>query len=235
MACSLSHGIGGGQVVALELLARSGPKGSTISGSAMFPGARAILMSALMKRKLLLIASLIAALNGCNRRGESRRESIPTALVQNVVSTEQKRPLPQCPQAPYAMVRGNDPNVGHHKIFLKWNASSSASQYGPDGLGYCLYRTQAAGAAKNCPIKSSKCEQVNFEPIRGTRCVDNLVKDSTTYYYTVLAITSAKAESTTSEEAIAQVPGAGKQEPAPADEASYPACRTSATPTPAQR
>jgi hypothetical protein len=129
------------------------------------------------------------------------------------------------------MPQANDPSVGHHKIFLKWNPSSSASQFGPNGLAYCLYRTQAAGTAKNCPTKYAKCEQVNVEPVRGTRCVDDLVKDTTTYYYVALAITSANGKSTTSEEAIAQVPAAGKDNPAPVDADSYAACRTAATPT----
>ena len=200
----------------------------------MLQQSRAILTSALSRRTMLVIACLMVPLNGCNRDVESRRKG-PPAAAQNVAAVEQNRLLPPCPKAPYAMLQANHPNVGHHKVFLRWNASSSASEVGPNGLGYCLYRTQAPGTAKNCPAKHPKCEQINVEPVRGTRCVDDLVKDTTTYYYVALAITFANGKSTASEEAIAQVPSAGEQKTAPPDGASYPAFRTSTTATqPAQ-
>jgi hypothetical protein len=56
------------------------------------------------------------------------------------------------------------------------------------------------------------------------RHIDELVKDNTTYYYASIAITSSNI-STTAEEAIADVPIAGKRNPAPPDAASYPVCR----------
>jgi hypothetical protein len=62
-------------------------------------------------------------------------------------------------------------------------------------------------------------------PVRGTRCVDELVKDNTSYYYVAIAITST-GTSTSSEEAIADVPAAGKPNPPPPLADSYPVCRT---------
>lgn len=84
--------------------------------------------------------------------------------------------------------------------------------------------------AKNCP-KDASCEQVNVVPVSSTRCVDELVKDNTTYYYGAVTINSAGKTSTTSEEAIAEVPEVGKQNPAPSGAASYPACRSLAGPS----
>lgn len=211
------------------------PEESTIGRRTMLQATRAILTYALCQRTLLLIACLLEALVSCNRDPGFRR-SEPAAPAQNVAALEQNRsmPLPPCPKARYPMLQASNSSVGHHKVFLRWNASSSARQFGPDELGYCLYRTQAAGTAKDCP-NDPKCEQVNVQPVRGTRCIDDLVKDRTSYYYVALAITSAKVESTTSEEAIAQVPAPEKQLPAPPDAKSYPSCRTSSTPQPAQR
>jgi hypothetical protein len=95
-------------------------------------------------------------------------------------------------------------------------------------LGYCLYRTQKPGKAKDCPEKYPNCEQVNVVPVRGTRCVDEVVRDNSTYYYVAIAITSTDT-STTSEEAIAEVPAAGKRNQPPTDADSYPACRVAVT------
>ena len=132
--------------------------------------------------------------------------------------------LRHCPDAPYPVLQAKDPATGHHRVFLKWNGSTSANGSNSKQLGYCLYRTQKPGRAKDCPKKYSNCEQVNIVPANGTRCVDELVKDNSTYYYVVIAITSTDT-SATSEEALAEVPAAGKQNPPPPDADSYPACR----------
>jgi hypothetical protein len=133
--------------------------------------------------------------------------------------------LPPCPDALYTKLRAKDPATGHHRVFLTWNASFSARGSDTKAVGYCLYRTQTAGKAKDCPNDYAKCEQVNVIPVRGTRCVDELVMDNTTYYYVVIAITST-GTSTSSEEAIAEVPAAAKPNPPPPLADLYPACRT---------
>jgi hypothetical protein len=179
------------------------------------------------KRKLVVFVLACAniGLNSCKQYADSHRE--PAAHINQVVVGENRNPrtLPPCPDAPYAKLNDNNPTTGHHRVFLTWNASLSASGSDPNVLGYCLYRTQTAGKAKDCPTKYPKCEQVNAVPIRGTRCVDELVKDNTTYYYVAIGINSANAISTTSEEAIAEVPAAGKLNPPPPGAHSYPACR----------
>lgn len=128
------------------------------------------------------------------------------------------------------MLQASTPGSGHHKVFLFWNPSSS-----PD-VGYCLYRRQTMQrekkTAKKLPelIECLDCEQVNLFPVRNPRCVDDLVMDETTYDYLVVAINS-KGEISTPDEALATIPSAKRQNPAPADAASYPACRASAAVT----
>jgi hypothetical protein len=176
---------------------------------------------------IFIVGCPVFVLNGCKRDSVSHRE-LTAPAPQKVVAAERKPILRHCPDAPYPMLQAKDPATGHHRVFLTWNASTTARESDPNALGYCLYRTQEPGRAKDCPKQYPKCEQVNVVPVRGTRCVDELVKDSTTYYYVAIAITSAD-KSTTSEEAIAEVPAAGKRNPPPPLADSYPACRTGET------
>jgi len=121
--------------------------------------------------------------------------------------------------------------TGHHKVFLKWNASASASPTEPNSLGYCLYRTQTNGPTKRCPNQPD-CEKVTPVPVLGTRCVDDLVKDSTKYLYVAIAINTQGMISSPTKSAVAKIPAAGQRNPAPSDAASYPACRAPASPSP---
>ena len=172
---------------------------------------------------ILIVAPAILVLNGCQRDSQPHPE-ISASSPQKVVAGERKQTLPHCPEAPYPMLQAKDSATGHHRVFLKWYANTSPRGSGPEELGYCLYRTQKPGRAKDCPKKYPKCEQVNVVPIRGTRCVDELVKDNNTYYYVAIAITSTDT-STTSEEAVAEVPVGEKRNPPPPDAVSYPRCR----------
>ena len=177
------------------------------------------------KLVVFVFACAIVGLNSCKQYSDSYRD--PAAHINQEVVGENRNPrtLPPCPDAPYVKLNAKDPATGHHRVFLKWNPSWSTNGSDPNMLGYCLYRTQTAGKAKDCPTKYPKCEQVNAVPIRGTRCVDELVKDNTTYYYVAIGINSANAISTTSEEAIAEVPAAGKVNPPPPGADSYLPCR----------
>jgi len=178
---------------------------------------------------IFIVGCLVLVLNGCHGDSESHRE-LAAPAPQKIVTAERKPVLRHCPDAPYPMLQAKNPAIGDHRVFLKWNASTSASGPDPKELGYCLYRTQKPGRAKDCPKKYAECEQVNVVPVSGTRCVDELVKDNSTYYYVAIAITSTDTSST-SEEAIADVPAAGKLSPPPLDASFYPACRTPIPPS----
>jgi len=134
--------------------------------------------------------------------------------------------LPPCPPGHLPMLQPSS-QTGHHKVILTWNASVPAP--GPDGkaVGYCLYRSQTQGAAKQNP-KCDICEQINPTPIVGTACVDHLVLDNTTYYYVVTAINASGGISASSNETPAPIPP-GDQPAKPASANTYPLCRATAT------
>jgi hypothetical protein len=174
----------------------------------------------------LTVALLLFSSSGCIRVSETHGDAQSVPVAREPAKAAAPKPLPPCPSAPVPMLPSSA-QTGHHRVFLSWRASSSSGR--PDDLtvGYCLYRSQTPRMAKNCP-KSPSCEQVNVVPVPTPRCVDRLVKDQTTYYYAAIAINSAGKTSTTSEEAIAEVPIAAKHNPSPSDAGSYPSCRAPA-------
>lgn len=116
---------------------------------------------------------------------------------------------------------------GRHGVTLRWSASALSAHSKDNPVGYCLYRTKKRGLAKmamSIPnAHCGGCEQVNRVPIAGTGCVDDLVEDNTTYYYVVTAITSAGLTSSSSDEAIAEVPRHKQVSSVPS---AYPSCST---------
>jgi hypothetical protein len=68
-----------------------------------------------------------------------------------------------------------------------------------------LYRSTKPLAAKKNP-RCSQCEQVNVTPIASVSCMDDLVKDNTTYYYVAAAINRSGMISPASNEIIAVIP-----------------------------
>jgi len=175
----------------------------------------------------LTIACLVHACSGCGRLSKSGADaqSAPAEREKAIAAARPKPVLPPCPSAPTPTLQASAPGTGHHKVFLAWNASTSSGQPGGSTIGYCLYRSQKEGNAKKFP-KCPDCEQVNLRPVLSSRCVDDLVKDQTTYYYVAIALNSGNDISSSTSEAIARIPVAGRQNAAPPDAASYPACRS---------
>jgi hypothetical protein len=128
-----------------------------------------------------------------------------------------------CPAAGFPMLLQSAPGVGHHTVVLSWNASTPSPGPQDSAVGYCLYRSEKKGAAKqnaNC----RDCEQVNRVPIAAIRCVDDVVKNGATYYYVVTAINAKGKLSLPSNEVVAAVP-AGKQSLNSASTGSFSVCR----------
>ena len=153
-----------------------------------------------------LVAGAFSA--ACNRQPS------PTSPVnrQPRESGEQKKiaastplPPPSCPPAGLPPLSRARPGTGHHKVTLAWNASVNSSQPGKDVAGYCLYRSTKPLAAKKNP-RCSQCEQVNVTPIASLSCMDDLVKDNTTYYYVAAAINRSGMISPASNEIVAVIP-----------------------------
>lgn len=117
--------------------------------------------------------------------------------------------------------------TGHHRVILTWNASAASKDLDAAAAGYCLYRSEIQGAAKQNPT-CKDCEQINAVPLRGTACIDDLAEDGAKYYYVVTAINARQKLSSASNEIPAQIPP-GTQKANPSAPASYPFCRGSAT------
>lgn len=84
-----------------------------------------------------------------------------------------------------------------HGVKLSWNASIPASNSPADAVqGYSVYRRD--------PGKGY--EKINTKLIRGTSCVDYLVKTGHTYYYETKAVSANGAVSKPSAEVRAVIP-----------------------------
>ena len=134
--------------------------------------------------------------------------------------------LPLCPEAGVSPLHTSKVSR-HHKVTLTWKASVLSKQAISNPVGYCLYRSERQGLAKMAMaipnVRCGGCEQVNRVPIAGTGCVDDLVKDNETYYYVVTAITGSGQTSSSSDEAIVEIPRRKRGATVPS---AYPSCRT---------
>ena len=84
-----------------------------------------------------------------------------------------------------------------HSVKLSWNASVPASNSASDAIqGYNVYRRK----------RGEKYVKINKDLIRGTSCVDYLVKAGQTYYYETRAVSANGAVSRPSPEVTAAIP-----------------------------
>ena len=134
---------------------------------------------------------------------------------------------PLCPPAGLPMLQPS-PITGHHKVILKWNASTASADSKSKAVGYCLYRSKMENIAKqalsNRNARCGGCEQINSVAIASTACVDDLVEDNATYHYVVTAINALGNTSSSSQEALARIPPK-KQSASSVSASSYPLCR----------
>jgi hypothetical protein len=183
--------------------------------------------------RLCLIASAIVLLYagnlGCQSSKPSRirieLKDLPTDKP--AVATKPVQPEPLCPPAGLGPLQFGAPGTGDHRVTLTWNASAPSADSDTAAFGYCLYRSKIKHVAKKDPI-CKDCEQVNRIPIKSTGCVDDLVADSTQYYYVVTAINLKGTLSAASNEIATLIPS--RHSVKPAQPSPLPLCRAGLPP-----
>jgi len=115
-----------------------------------------------------------------------------------------RKPL-ACPTMGFLPIETSKPDWSHHTVILSWNPGAPSPQA---PAGYCLYKsdTQINPRDSEC----SSCQPVTSVPIAETSCVDDVVKDGTTYYYLVRAIDGVGRPSGWSNVARAKVPASAE-------------------------
>lgn len=187
----------------------------------------------LAQHRLLLPALIIAGMfemscSACQGPDPSAKlQAAVRSAKANETGMAMVRPLPPCPQAGVAPIQASQPGTGHHKVTLSWNASPPTADAGSNPAGYCLYRSTTPNAAGKKPTCSA-CEQINQTPITGTSCLDDLVIDSTRYYYVVAATNVVGTISSSSNEVRVQIPPQN-QSGSPLSSPQPPACRGTST------
>lgn len=141
--------------------------------------------------------------------------------------TKTQSSTPSCPPAGLLPLQSL-PDTGHHKVTLSWNASAVSPKQASNAVGYCLYRSKEEYAAKKNPV-CSVCERINSVPISNLSCIDDLVEDSTTYYYVVTAINPASRISSSSNEFTVPIPARNQPGSQPSTSVTPPLCRVSPT------
>jgi hypothetical protein len=166
---------------------------------------------------ILTITCLLYTVTGHSQtpRSKPEQQMMPTSGETARIVT---KPVLQCPPAgshPAASIKG------HHKVTLTWNARP-----GGNIEGYCLYRGTKKHVAKNkkpkTPFTCAGCEQINVIPVVSTGCVDDLVKDGSTYYYVATALDAHQGLSPASNEVRAEIRGPASSH---SDASPYGLCR----------
>jgi hypothetical protein len=182
---------------------------------------------------LCLIASAIVLLCagdlGCQRGNPSRIRIELKDLPQDkpALATKPAQPAPLCPPAGLAPLQLGAPGTGDHKVTLTWNASAASTDSDRAAFGYCLYRSKIKHVAKKDPV-CKECEQINRIPIKSTGCIDDVVADSTRYYYVVTAVNSKGTLSAASNEIATRIPSKHRRNPA--QPSPLPLCRAGLQP-----
>jgi len=131
----------------------------------------------------ILIAGLISQANGYNDQGSQSCRGDSQASPAAKVTAGATGP---------AASLSNPQSVR-----LSWNASIPASNSPSDAIqGYNVYRRDPGKAY----------EKINTSLIRGTSCIDHLVKKGQTYYYETMAVSANGAVSKPSPEVKAVIP-----------------------------
>jgi hypothetical protein len=171
-------------------------------------------------RSMAVIVGTLLAVSGCSRSGGSRGSL--TEFEPQGRNNAKAADVFRCPPAGAVLLRPS-PSTGHHRVVLTWKASAPSARAENNAAGYCLYRSQQKGAARN-NATCSNCEQINSVPVAGTGCVDDLVQDNILYYYVATALTADGRRSSSSNEIPVPIP-ARSQTAKSKSTLPYPLCR----------
>jgi hypothetical protein len=180
----------------------------------------------LLRIVLLFVAGAFGTACSRGQTSPVATASLPSATNHGAAASSPTRtlpPQPVCPPAGLLPLQSSMPGIGHHRVTLTWNASS-LGKTGGKAVGYCLYRSQSQHIAKKNP-NCKQCESVNQVPVTSLSCVDDLVQDSTTYYYVVTGISSGSRISSSSNEIPAPIPGGDQIRPVSSVSSPAPFCR----------
>ena len=140
-----------------------------------------------MLQAVLAVAILIVGI-GSQANGYDDQDS------QNCRGDSQANPTSTVTAAPSGSAASSSKP---HSVRLSWNASVPASNSPADAIrGYNVYRRSPG----------KEYEKINTDLIRGTSCVDYLVKTGQTYYYETRAVSANGAVSKPSPEVRAVIP-----------------------------
>ena len=170
------------------------------------------------------VCVLVAIVGKWSSGSNAKVQSVETPQVKKTPQAKGQLALPLCPPAGLTPLQPSQQGTGHHKVILSWKASTPRTNVESNAIGYCLYRSKTQNVAKRNPT-CGHCEQINQVPIADTSCVDDLVKDSASYYYVVSAINAKGILSVASNEAPAPIPADRQTGLLPSGSSRPAACR----------
>jgi hypothetical protein len=152
-------------------------------------------------RKLLIQVAGLILMMGVACEGHPGKSAVAVESGSGSDKKSAQGALPSCwDPMPPTSGQGGQPNPSHHSVTLSWKASAPVSKLPRDVVkGYYVYRSRTSQ-------KHTLRDQMNAQPISETGCVDRSVEPSTTYFYSVRALSQGGAQSIFSREVKAVVP-----------------------------
>jgi hypothetical protein len=170
-----------------------------------------------------LLVLMLFGSSGCNRPAQEPEKPKAVESVTSAPAVQARSVLPDCDFPPAAI---DAPRViGHHRVVLKWNPSSSSRGADDQSVGYCLYKSRAGEITATSLHDCRNCSRVNRRPILGTGCVDKYVEDGLKYQYVAGAIKAGSKVELFSNRTTAVVPSNTKSV---SSNSPYPLCQPDA-------
>jgi len=180
-------------------------------------------LSLLFRFLILITLSVLGSAYCICQVGRLQGASVSAANSPRQEATATLKPSLQahyCATKGFLPIETSKPNNAHHTVTLSWNASTPSVD---PAAGYCLYKSETDADPKN--PQCSSCEPVTPTPITKTSCIDDIVKDGTTYHYLVRAVDIAGNASGWSNVATAPVPSSDEVRASPVATSPPARCR----------